>query len=787
MNRREFLNTISAATAGAAASRTLVASGLIRRNIYGPLINKPADDTNHVMDGIVGSKDTLGKLFACAGDRVYMIGAQNGGFPDIGPEDWYVPNEMGGIWNHPIKLMDGFWVKIKDTSSKSSAWLEKAHTFINLPYANKHLYSIPEMDIEVERFQFCPDGLEGFVVEYTLTNTTDVTRRMVLTFLGRSDLSPVWLSEEIGIKDGEDRAQWDNKSEVIIATDKNNPWYVVFGSSQSAKGHKIGKDLFGPEKTASERGISAAIEYDVAIGAHGTTKILFFIAGSYKRKNEALNTYRQLVEGYDRLLQSKQERYRKMLNVANIKIPDKKLQEACTWLKFHTDWLVRDVPEVGRGLGAILPTYPWWFGIDNSHALLGVIALGEFTLAKDTLRIIQTASEKANGNGRIIHEISTNGVVTEPSRGDTQETPDFIICLWRVFQWTGDIEFLRDMYPTVKKGLNWLLTEQDEDADLLPKGMGNIEHDGMDLEMIDSAVYTHGALVAAAKMAELFGEHERAREYVRIAARLKKKINEQLWLEEEGLYAEMVGTPEEVFMALGRIINEAKQRHYRDETIFGLEKLRKKAGQMDTQKDLPWLILKSGVINTPMEAGLAPRDKAIRALDRVRTEEFAGIEDTGRLAVAECSYGRTDEAISYVLLNANTITSSSYCIVESFYIHGIVWPLISHVFGIKPDAYNKRILIQPRLPKGWEDIRIERLPVGDTEIKMERKGGKDVSIYIIETRDIGWNVTLNLLKTEGAEYFVNNRKTEAIRKGDTEIELGLTEMQNEIRIQYDQR
>ena len=56
------------------------------------------------------------------------------------------------------------------------------------------------------------------------------------------------------------------------------------------------------------------------------------------------------------------------------------------------------------------------------------------------LRTLKRVSEKANGNGRIIHEMSSNGFVY--NKGNMQETPHFALAVWKVFEWTGDKEFL---------------------------------------------------------------------------------------------------------------------------------------------------------------------------------------------------------------------------------------------------------------------------------------------------------------------------------------------------------
>ena len=49
--------------------------------------------------------------FVVAGDESYVIGTQDGNFPPI---VWHIRGEMGGVWSHPIKLLDGYWVQIED-------------------------------------------------------------------------------------------------------------------------------------------------------------------------------------------------------------------------------------------------------------------------------------------------------------------------------------------------------------------------------------------------------------------------------------------------------------------------------------------------------------------------------------------------------------------------------------------------------------------------------------------------------------------------------------------------
>src|ERR1700693_4536659 len=56
------------------------------------------------LPSLQGKKEYLSSPFVTAGDRVYMVGHQDGSFPDLG---WHIAGEMGGVWDHPIKLLDG--------------------------------------------------------------------------------------------------------------------------------------------------------------------------------------------------------------------------------------------------------------------------------------------------------------------------------------------------------------------------------------------------------------------------------------------------------------------------------------------------------------------------------------------------------------------------------------------------------------------------------------------------------------------------------------------------------
>lgn len=87
------------------------------------------EEIQTIMEGISNQAGQEKNPYLTAGDKTYIIGTQDGNFPDLGG---HTPGEMGGVWNHLIKLLDGFWVKMTDNKG-NSCWLENAIQYTNYP------------------------------------------------------------------------------------------------------------------------------------------------------------------------------------------------------------------------------------------------------------------------------------------------------------------------------------------------------------------------------------------------------------------------------------------------------------------------------------------------------------------------------------------------------------------------------------------------------------------------------------------------------------------------------
>src|SRR5262245_24155129 len=737
------------------------------------------DSAGPVMAGLSNQGRTGSKPYVTAGTRTYVIGTQDGAFPDLGE---HLPGEMGGVWLHPIKLIDGFQATVSEPASGREAALSAATDFITYPYGNRFAYG-PVLDsLEVERFQFSPDGRAGFVVRYDLRNSAGRARRLTFQLAVKTDLRPVWFSDHLGITDAPDTVGWEPTSRLFVARDTGHPWFCVWGATGSVEAQPVVDPSPIPTRGM---GTTAASRYTVRVPAHGTSTLTFVVAGSESSRRAAVESYRGLARDHATLLAAQKAHYGSVLRRARVTIPDSRLQQVYDWVKVNTQWLVRDVPGIGRGATGGLMEYPWWFGTDAGYTMQAVVATGNFDLARQTLRLLRDHSAKANGNGRIIHEVTTNGGIVNP--GNTQETAQFIMAVSTVFDWTGDLAFAREMYPGMKQGLRWLLTDMDQNHNLFPEGYGIMEVSGLNAELIDVAVYTQQALEATARIARVLHEPDAAAGYERQASALKTRINDRFWADDDGSYGDFYGSRAQVMSAAEGAIRQIRLKEdtaltSRDRELIGYyEDLSKRFSTMpDTSR--AWITNKNWVIATPVEVGIAPRDRAIGLLEKIRRENvgdygpfLSAVErqammtiSTGVQAVAEARYGRIDEALWYVNRIVETFGRTlpgsisemmpDYgCFAIAWTSYGVMVPLIRHVFGVQPDAVHKTVIFDPHIPTGWEEMRIEDLPVGTNTLSFSRQRTSEGVEYRVDAREDGWTFVLRPGALPGARYYVNGK------------------------------
>ncbi|MEO1448355.1 MAG: glycogen debranching protein [Bacteroidota bacterium] len=749
----------------------------------------------------IGKPEFLETPYVTAGDRVYMVGHQDGSFPDLG---WHVTGEMGGIWDHPIKLMDGFQVAVETPAGWQC--IAPAIQMSQFPAATQFLHRDEALGLEISRTQYAPDGVEGMVIEFDIKPLDGQARGVTLGIGTMIDLRPAWLGERTEMADDKDSLFWDDALQAFIGQDASNDWFTVVGADFLAKTHQIG-ELPCPQNR-NGLGVDGTLAYDLKLDGNKPLQLRLFIAGSYEDESTAIRTFKLLQEQPGPRLAEKQDRLYEIAQRARINIPDADIAEAYEWLKYNTDWLIREVPEHGRALSAGIPDYPWWFGCDNTYTLQGVLATGRPGLMRSTLALLKHFSEKENGSkGRVVHEISTNGAVFNP--GNTNETPHFTSMVWHAYRWTGDKDLLREYYPFCKAGMEWLLETRDEDGNLLPEGAGMMEIHGLESEMIDVAVYTEQALRSLGKMAAEMGDEDYARSCSDKAGKLRELILDEFWVPEFNSYADFISSRLEA----EHLIEDAIVRADTLDKPWAVAELKETQARIQAfpaEEKRGFVVHHNWVVNTPLETGIAPKEQAIPALETasrfvnpfgvfvtgIDRDESAGTDDgsfaqgkkiftytgavmtlpTGVQAIAEANYGRADASLDYL---KRMVRSFSYAhpgsiyevspdfgmLVQAWNIYALATPIVEHYFGVKPRAYEEAIDIQPLLPSHWRNVSLEALPVGDNEISLFITRENNRQVFTLTQSRPDWTFRI-ALPGDGQGWQLNGADISPVQDGE---------------------
>jgi glycogen debranching enzyme len=338
----------------------------------------------------------------------------------------------------------------------------------------------------------------------------------------------------------------------------------------------------------------------------------------------------------------------------------------------------------------------------------------------------------------------------------------------------------------------------DQNRNLFPEGYGIMEVYGLNAELIDVSVYTQQALQATANIAGILNEREEETEYRQLASKLADKINQDFWDESEASYCDFYGTKEQAIRSADGAITQLKQYAHDlsneelQNRIALYEELKKRFSQMPNISK-GWITNKNWVITTPLEMGIAPEERALRALDKIRKENVGEYGpylsaseknammtiSTGVQAVSECRYGRMDQCMWYVnriVQTFNRVLPGSISemmpdygdFTQEWTSYGIVIPLVEHVFGIQPDAFHRSIIFEPHLPSGWESLSIENLPIGSNVVSLFRSKTSKGIEYTLNSKEQGWTMILKLKDTAGVNYYLNGKQ---IRFDSTGIQM----------------
>jgi hypothetical protein len=311
----------------------------------------------------------------------------------------------------------------------------------------------------------------------------------------------------------------------------------------------------------------------------------------------------------------------------------------------------------------------------------------------------------------------------------------FIDQLVRHFKWTGDVDFLKKMWPVIKRHLAWEKRNYDVDGDGLYDAYAAIwASDALQYSgggVTHTSAYNYFANKMAGELAQIVGED--GAPYTKEAAHIHQAIQEKLWKNNKGTFAE-----------------------YKD--LLG--------NQLTHDTPAIWTIYHA------LDSEIANPFQAYQALRYVDTEiphipvAAEGLDKKNLEIVSTTNWQPYDWSLNNVALAENLHTSLAYWqggqsekayqlwesgLIESMYlgaspggfeqllfqdaIRGELYrdfadpigmagrTLVEGLFGIQPNALKNTLTIQPGLPKSWNHASLE---IPDVAFAFERTNNTDV-------------------------------------------------------------
>lgn len=354
-------------------------------------------------------------------------------------------------------------------------------------------------------------------------------------------------------------------------------------------------------------------------------------------------------------------------------------------------------------------------------------------------------------------QYSNGYICRNPRRNDQMHHYDMNLCyidelLWH-FNWTGDLDYARQMWPVLVRHLAWEKRNYDPDndglydayaciwaSDALYYNSGAVTH---------SSAYNYRANRQAALIASLIGCD--AAPYHIEANKILHALNSRLWIASKGHWAEY-----QDFMGKKRLHESAAAwtiYHALDSEVGDPFQAYQATRYIDTE--LPHIpIHAAGLDEKDAYATIATTNWLPYAWS-INNVAFAEVMHT---ALAYFQAGRSDEGTQLLkssILDGMYLGGSPGNFGQvSFYdaargecyrdfgdpIGVASRVLVQGLFGLLPDALQHRLVIRPGFPQTWDKAA---LTTPDISYRFQRKGEKD-SYLITQRFDTPHTLSLQL-------------------------------------------
>ena len=539
--------------------------------------------------------------------------------------------------------------------------------------------------------------------------------------------------------------KWDNAVETFRMVDNLPIIYIALETDSDATSISLDRSLITDSYKAGDMEFFIPGEApDKRIMAAGDGAKGFVL--TYGTEDECRALLEEFLAHGEEIIQERKERINDLVTEYNpVKTNLPELDRALDWITITMDELITE--QQGNGIYAGLPWFNEYWGRDMFISMPGAcLVTGQFEVAKKILKdfaTLQDTDPSSETYGRIPNRANLEGILYNTTDG----TPRFVIQALELAEYSGDTEFLHELYPAISMSIeasimNYIdekgyLTHADADTWMDVKRNG-IPGSPRGNKANDIQALWYQQLVAGSKIAKLLGDEGAAEKWSGLAVMLASNFEYDFCNKEEGyIYdhinadgsADLQFRPNQLYCFDLILDDDFKQQVTRrtwEELVYpwGVASLAQWDRQFHPQHEnwhyyhkddayhngTIWLWNNGIAMQRMIEYGQVDTAwELFKNMNRQALHEGA----VGSLSENADAHPREGQA----WVNRSGTFLQAWSNAE----HLRVW--YQHFLGIRPDLLNGKIIVEPRIPSEITSIETS-VKVGKGTLHYKYKNGK---------------------------------------------------------------
>ncbi len=700
------------------------------------------------MPGAAGAQEGLIAAFELESNdmRLHRLAQPGTPFDKVGRRFAVLGDESGSFeaWAYPLKLLRNFTFSFYIGSSTRPIGAGDIVRYIDVtPEAT--VLTFTYQSFTAKAIFITPIRRAGALILLEIDSTEPLS--VVCGFL--PVLQPMWPA---GI--GGQYAAWDNDLKAYIISESSRKNHALVGSPAAS----------GLSYTPAHMLSDSPSEFRIDIPAPERLRGHFIpicLAGGKGLRDDVLSVYRELVEDPEKFYRENRSHFQALRdNTMRIRTPDKELNLAYEWAKVTFDNLIVEHPELGTGMVAGLgasgtsgrPGFGWFFGGDAYINSLSLSSFGAFDSARTVLGFTR---KWQRDDGKMAHELSQaegyidwwNDYPYGYIHGDT--SPYYIAAVYDYLLWSGDEQFVRESWESLRRAYDWCLTTDADGDGLMDNrraGLGALEYGA--LTGIVTDIYIGAVWVRATQALEELARISGNREYTEKAAkdhlRASRAFEDRFWDADNRFYVYAFSSGGErvkeisPWSAVGLMWDLGTPEHSR----ACLERI--SSAELTTDWGVRSISIESEYFQ-PLNYNYGAVWPFLTGW--VTTALYKHHMPLNAYPLLKATAGHTFQhglgCIAEVFSGTHHVLPQEAVAHQGFSTAAVTLPLIRGLLGLEADAAAKTVTIAPQFPADWDQVHVDNLKIGEAVFSLEfKKLPERIRISVTADGAAGYTVTL---------------------------------------------